>query len=133
MEPDIMAYITGNVILRSASGRSLLEEKVTAENVDQFKPSPEIARRAQEELVKLGFDVIAYQEGSSSLTMGGGKAYFETIFQTPIDEAFKDVGHGVKKSYYVPQGELILPDELKPWIEAIFLPEPPTMFSTLLG
>ena len=129
MAQDIMEYITGGVILQSASGESLLEETVTSENVDSFKPSAETAQRAQEELIKLGFDIVQYREGSSSITIGAGKAYFETVFQTTIEEAVADVGHGVTKTYYVPKTEMIVPEELEPWIEAVYLPTPPTMFA----
>jgi hypothetical protein len=111
--------ISAEAILRSRTGRSLArpDEPITAENVEEFRPTEETVAEAKRRLEKLGFIV---PNSGVTLTVLGDPAHFESVLGVKLERDEQTVH---------PQGELMIPDSLKGFVEEIVFPEPPEFFT----
>ena len=115
--------ISAEVILKSASGRSLTERgaAITSENVEEFRPNQETVKEAIYQLEKLGFEVT--QKGIT-LTIVGEPIQFEKAFK--INLTTKKVSAGVEVRT---NKEASIPSTLKNSVEKVVFIPPPEFFS----
>ena len=116
--------VQANIILRPRSGGSILEDTITLHNMKEYLPSEETWVGAQKELSDLGFDVKANRLLSVMVTIVGEKDKFESVFKTTLEERTEEISYGIRATYYVATESLTLPDTLKPYIEAVIIPQP---------
>ena len=124
--------VTAQVILRSASGLSILEsqEAITAENVAKYRVGKETIEEVVQKLHKLGFQVV--QVGSTSLTISSDKPRFEEVFQTTLASSKRE-GLGSKTrdtgaAYYEATMPIKIPPDLSSLVAAVVMPSPPEFF-----
>ncbi len=124
MGEEMPAMISTEAILTSRSGRSLAQggAAVTAENIEEFKPTAATMAEATQRLQALGFTVTP---GNVTLTLVGSQAQFEKVFRVHLTIE-KDEHTGVTRVR--PDGVVVIPDELRPIVEAVVFPEPPEYF-----
>jgi hypothetical protein len=115
--------ISAEVILKSASGRSLTERgaAITSENVEEFRPNQETVKEAIYQLEKLGFEVT--QKGIT-LTIVGEPIQFEKAFK--INLTTKKVSAGVEVRT---NKEASIPSTLSNSVEKVVFIPPPEFFS----
>jgi hypothetical protein len=115
--------ISAEVILKSASGRSLTERgaAITSENVEEFRPNQETVKEAIYQLEKLGFEVT--QKGIT-LTIVGEPIQFEKAFK--INLTTKKVSAGVEVRT---NKEASIPSTLSNTVEKVVFIPPPEFFS----
>ena len=115
--------ISAEVILKSASGRSLTERgaAITSENVEEFRPNQETVKGAIYQLEKLGFEVT--QKGIT-LTIVGEPIQFEKAFK--INLTTKKVSAGVEVRT---NKEASIPSTLSNSVEKVVFIPPPEFFS----
>ena len=124
--------VTAQVILRSASGSSILESKeaITAENIAKYRAGNEAIEEVSQKLNRLGFQVV--QVGPTSLTISGDKSRFEEVFQTTLQARKREVlGSkipGAEASYYEATAPVKVPPELSSLVADVVLPTPPEFF-----
>jgi subtilase family serine protease len=124
--------VTAQVILRSASGSSILESKeaITAENIAKYRAGNEAIEEVSQKLNRLGFQVV--QVGPTSLTISGDKSRFEEVFQTTLQARKREVlGSkipGAETSYYEATAPVKVPPELSSQVVDVVLPTPPEFF-----
>jgi hypothetical protein len=115
--------ISAEVVLKSASGRSLTERgaAITSENVEEFRPNQETVKEAIYQLEKLGFEVT--QKGIT-LTIVGEPIQFEKAFK--INLTTKKVSAGVEVRT---NKEASIPSTLSNSVEKVVFIPPPEFFS----
>jgi hypothetical protein len=115
--------ISAEVILKSASGRSLTERgaAITSENVEEFRPNQETVKEAIYQLEKLGFEVT--QKGIT-LTIVGEPIQFEKAFK--INLTTKKVSAGVEVRT---NKKASIPSTLSNSVEKVVFIPPPEFFS----
>ena len=98
---------------------------ITAEVVPVKGKSTEAAMALQ----RLGFQVLHIGE---SVTIGAEQDKFEEIFKIELIETSKEVfpglGADAEKTFHKPDGPVVVPENLKPLIEAVYFQEPPDLF-----
>ena len=124
MTQNISPVISAEAILKSRSGRSMTEGNVaiTAENVEEFSPTPQVVAEAIKRLQKLGFTVL---QGGVTLTLQGKSTQFEKVFGSKLNlETDESTGNIIVQ----PENELIIPESLQNLVEQVVFPEPPQFF-----
>ncbi|MGZ4846259.1 MAG: protease pro-enzyme activation domain-containing protein [Halobacteriota archaeon] len=116
--------ISAEAILKSKSGRSLAhpDAPVTAENVEDFKPTPETLSTAIRRFKELGFEVI---QSGITLTLVGGIEQFETTFGVKLSIE-NDTRTG--RPFARLEGEPTVPESLADIVETVVFPRPPEYF-----
>ena len=120
-DPEI---ISAEVILKSKSGKSMLESGVivTSENVSEFAPDETSISKVSTMLRDMGFNIFL---GEYSISIEGPKDLFEKTFKTKlIVEKDKNRGFHIKNNSSIP-----VPSSMKNYVEKIFFPEKPEYFS----
>jgi len=101
--------ITAEVYLVAASGKRQIDPKakVTAKNIDKYRPSATTVAKATRRLRSLGFDVPL---AGVTLTLSGPVSLFETVFQMRFDTT---------GSYPVPISDPVIPVSLRRLVAGI--------------
>jgi hypothetical protein len=124
MTQNISPILSAEVLLKSRSGRSMASPDVaiTAENVEEFTPTPETIAEATKRLQELGFTV---SQVGVTLTIEGELARFEKVFGVKLNvERDEAPGNVIVQ----PESELVIPESLKGVIEQVVFPKPPEFF-----
>lgn len=124
MDREISSIISAIAILKSKTGLSLAraEIAITAENIEEFKPTQETMTRAIQRLQELGFDV---QPSAVTLTLLSKPALFEDVFKVKLTIKKDEQTGGI---IVHPDRELVIPSSLKDVVEKVVFPEPPEFF-----
>lgn len=114
--------LSAEVILKSASGRSLTEGSIaiTSENVEEFRPNQETIKEAIHQLEKLGFKVS--QKGIT-LTIEGEPMQFEKAFKVKLTT--KRIAGGIEVRT---NREPSIPSSLSNTVEKVVFIPPPEFF-----
>lgn len=124
MTQNISPVISAEALLKSRSGRSMTEGNIaiTAENVEEFSPTPQVVAEATKRLQELGFTV---SQGGVTLTLQGQSTQFEKVFGSKLNlETDESTGNITVQS----ESDLIIPESLKEVVEQVVFPEPPQFF-----
>lgn len=124
MTQNISPVISAEALLKSRSGLSMTEGNIaiTAENVEEFSPTPQVVLEATKRLQELGFTV---SQGGITLTLQGKSTQFEKVFGSKLNlETDESTGNIIVK----PENELIIPESLQNVVEQVVFPEPPQFF-----
>lgn len=115
--------LSAEVILKSASGRSLtdVDVSITSENVEEFRPDQETVKEAIRQLEKLGFKVS--QKGIT-LTIEGEPTQFEKAFKVKLTTKRATAGVEVHTNK-----EPSIPFPLSKTVEKVVFIPPPEFFS----
>ena len=119
MPSGLVDAVTAMVIFTAASGQQLpLNEPITADNIDRYRPAPKAADEAAELLRRAGFEVGPTVGVGFSVT--GKPALFELYFKRPVrlndeGEVVFDTGSG--QSLELPAEAL--PAELRPTVQGV--------------
>lgn len=118
---EYMPTIKSYAVFYGKSGRSVLEESVTADNIKNLLPTQETIDTAVKELCALGFAVSAVSKRAIrfSALIEGEKELFENVFNTALGEKTTD-----GKTYYTFTKQITIPDSLKKYVAGIALLEP---------
>jgi subtilase family serine protease len=115
------AIVSAQVVVKAASGKSLLDETtITRKNLQQVLPSETVINEVASALGREGFIV---QASNLTLSISGKKSLFEKVFTFRLSEK-KHNGH----FYYVPNKKATIPAPLKKYIVAIIFSEPVESF-----
>lgn len=118
--------LSAQVLLRSASGKPADgQAAITAANIREYLPSPEVAAGAKQAFAQRGFQVGEVVGNSFSITASGET--FEKLFQAKLRQGERgDVtvqGKSKSESYELPLAHL--PDEIARLVEAVTFSPPP--------
>ena len=110
--------ITAEVYLVTASGKRQMDPKakVTAKNIDEFRPSAATVAKATRRLRSLGFDVPL---AGVTLTLSGPVSLFETVFQMRFDTTGPDP---------LPISDPVIPPSLQDLVAGITFGGPARLF-----
>jgi hypothetical protein len=123
--------VIARLILRSLSGGSMLdaEERITKENVADYRADEELLREAQKKLVSLGFRV--QHADQMGISFSADRTRFEEVFGTRLESREKTMlkagGREAKRSYLEATEQIRVPDELASVAVAVALPQPPEL------
>lgn len=119
---SISPFISAEILLKTASGRSVVQEDVpiTSENIKDFTPTPQTIQKAAQIFQSLGFNVPLID---TTLTIMGKPAQFEEVFNIQLDLQFDKTSGSVIAH---PSREPTIPDSLKEFVEAVVFPKPVT-------
>lgn len=118
--------VTAQLVLKG--GKSLVEARghVTAETVEVYLPSAGTVEKACQILERYGFRILS--RARTGITIGGDQQLFENTFSTRLSRKSKEVASGQQAQYWINELPVRIPSDLAPHVEAVFLPEPPTLF-----
>lgn len=90
-QPELPAKIYAEAVVRSTSGKSLLNSPalVTSKNVDQFHASPDLCQLAAQRLRKAGFEVLGI--GNLSITIAAERNVYERALATTLEAVERPV------------------------------------------
>jgi subtilase family serine protease len=114
--------ISAEVILKSSTGRSLIDEGVTitSKNIHEFRPKPETIAEASKLLEDLGF---AISQVGVTLTITANQSQFEHVFKLKLDLMKAQVGISVQSDK-----EATIPPALSHIVEKVVFIPPPELF-----
>jgi len=124
MNVELSNTISAEAILKSKYGRSIADTNVaiTTENVEEFLPANKTIVTSTRIFQDLGFEVFV---SDVTLSLTGNPSLFEKIFRVKLTITKDERTNSV---IVCPDGELVIPGELKDFVEKIFFPEPPELF-----
>jgi subtilase family serine protease len=115
--------ISAQAILKSSSGRSMTDaSEITAQNIDEFRPSRETLEQVIREFKNLGFDVLP---DGITITITGDLKLFEQVFKVKITQENIAGGDRSIKSNNDP----VLPKSLRQLVEKVVFVPPPEYYS----
>lgn len=117
---DDNTIVYAAVVLISATGKSIIDEPATTENLASLQPTSAAIAAARSFLIKKGFDVTG--EGPS-LTVAGKKGLFEKVFKFSV--ALKVVNN---TTYATAITNPVIPTTIKPFVKTIVFSEPMEFF-----
>lgn len=109
METDRCARVSAVAALRSASGKSRLDDgvEITVANVVEYHAAPETVEAATRVLAELGFAITG--KGPLAVSFSGPRAIFERLFGLSASQPA------------APAAGLSVPETLLPYVERITL------------
>jgi hypothetical protein len=118
--------LSAQVLLRSASGKPADgRAAITAANIREYLPSPEVAAGAKQAFARRGFQVGEVVGNSFAITASG--EIFEKLFHAKLRPGEKGgvtvQGKGKSGSYELPLAHL--PEEITRFVEAVTFSPPP--------
>ena len=124
MGRQLSLIVSAEAILKSRTGRSLARTTVpiTAENIEEYTPSPDTIAEATQRFEELGFSVPA---SGVTLTLRGRPAQFEEVFGVKLAPEKDALTGGVAVRT---EGEPVVPDSLRDVVEKVVFPEPAKFF-----
>ncbi len=117
---DDSTIIYATVVLISPTGKSIIDEPATTENLAALQPTSKAIVAARSFLIKKGFSV--YGEGPS-LSIDGKKGLFEKVFKFSI--VLKVVNNS---TYATATTNPVIPATLKPFVKTIVFSDPMEFF-----
>jgi subtilase family serine protease len=124
MKKNISPIISAEVILKTKNGESIgrSDVPITTKNIDEFTPSKETIKKAEQLLQELGFKV---KLSTTTLTILGKSEQFEKIFKVTLKlTRNKSTGDIIVN----PESELVIPNSLKYIVDKVIFSEPPEYF-----
>ncbi len=124
--------ISAEVVLYSRTKKSIKDnEKITSENVNDYRPSEETMEEANRILKRYGFRTAGY--GVVGFTITGTADLYERTFDIRLlkrkmrQAVGLEPGGNVHREleYYTYEGMLTIPEELKNIVEDVFFQPPP--------
>jgi len=126
MPPRSKKVLSAQVVLRAASGKRIHGAAITAANIADYMPSPEVVSRAAALFEKLGFQVS--NAVANSFTITAPQAVFEKVFGVRLRQTKEGSVKATPKDAKVSDYELPisgLPRELRDLLEAVTFTPPP--------
>jgi hypothetical protein len=126
MSPKKEILLSAEVALHSASGKALgSQPAITAENIGDYLPAPDIVEQAQKAFAKAGFEVS--QPAGLGFSISASQNVFEQVFKVKLElddrGGVKVVGPGAHDIRELPAKNL--PDELADYVAAATFSRPP--------
>jgi hypothetical protein len=118
---DDSTIIYATAVLLSPGKTSVIDKKVTTENLAGLLPTSKAIATVRSFLLKKGFDVKG--EGPT-LTAAGKKGLFEKVFKFSV--ALKQVNN---TTYATAATQPVIPTPIKPFVKTIVFSEPMEFFS----
>jgi subtilase family serine protease len=117
--------ISAEVVLKSKSGRSLVDEDVpiTSDNIEEFSPTEDTIKEAIHRLQQLGFTV---PQTGVTLTIVGNQTQFEKVFGIKLALSNDKQKYGISIHS---DREPVIPDSLKDIVEKLVFISPPKLLS----
>ena len=118
METDT---ISAEVMLKSKSSKSMIDteaDKITSQNIEQFRPDSKTVEATKHKLQELGFEIPSY--AGVTLTILGKPELFEKVFDVNLtlnDAKTKGAGVTVQSDK-----ELTVPISLEELVEKVIFP-----------
>ena len=118
METDT---ISAEVMLKSKTSKSMVDteaDKITSQNIEQFRPDSKTVEATKHKLQELGFEVPSY--AGVTLTILGKPELFEKVFDVNLtlnDAKTKGAGVTVQSDR-----ELTVPISLEELVEKVIFP-----------
>lgn len=129
--PKTKTLVVADVILRSQSGRTVVDAKqMSPKNVREFLPAAATLERAKSALRAMGFEITF--GGPVHLTIAGPQDLFEHIFSISLKTAkakFFSSQREATQTYFVSNRKPTVPDSLEELIETIEFPGPITYWA----
>ena len=122
MQLDRNETLSGQVILLPASGKKIDPDiQITAENIEEFVPSPEAYLIASGSFVSLGFRAGPLVGVTFSITASAGT--FEDVFRTKLQRSAKGGIECIAGGLELPLDQL--PENVRTNVQTVTFTEPP--------
>jgi hypothetical protein len=125
--------VFANVILRSGSGKSVLQAgpEIRPHNIKEYLPLQSTLEQARKHLLELGFEITL--AAPTHITIKGPKELFEKVFQVRLTRKFASYfepsrKQDKKQAYYESEAPAKIPPDLTKLIEAVEFPGPVTYY-----
>lgn len=118
MDMSEVPFLIAEAFLVTKSGKSIMDPgvRITADNIDQFRPTEGTIREAIQAIESLGFHVLT---PGFTLSVHGPQSLFENVFQITFDTT---------KGYIQPQTPPIIPALLQDLVEGLEFSIPAQLF-----